>query len=205
VKANSYFSFTAFSLMTLTEKEVLEGLRNSDEMVFENIFKNYYQRLCSYAHSIIYDLDEAEETVQNTFLILWEKRETIDIHTSMKSYLYQAVHNSCLNRIKHYKVRRKYGEDMKREAEVVFDNASQLLLDKEIEKQMNLAIESLPKQCKAVFKLSRFESLTYAEIAEQLNLSVKTVDNHMVRALKLLRVKLKDYLPLLLWLIFSKN
>ena len=178
-------------------------MRNSDEVVFETIFRDYYERLCNYANTMINDMDEAEEMVQNTFLVLWEKRENVDIHTSVKSYLYKAVHNNCLNRIKHYKVRREYSEYSKYTTEPGLDDTSQKIIGKELEEQINLAIDSLPHKCGAVFRLSRFENLTYGEIAEQLNLSVKTVDNHMVKALRILREKLKDYLPLLLWLLFK--
>jgi RNA polymerase sigma-70 factor (ECF subfamily) len=75
----------------------------------------------------------------------------------------------------------------------------------ELEKQIEEAISSLPPQCQTVFRLSRFEGLTYAEIAQQLNISVKTIENHMGKALKIMREKLKDYLPLLIWLLFRNN
>lgn len=191
--------------MPLSDIELVKGLHNSDEMVFETIFRNYYERLCNYANSILSDMDEAEEIVQNTFLVIWEKREATDIHTSVKSYLYQSVHNHCLNRIKHFKVRRQHSEYYRQHAEQGIDNVAQTLIGAELEQQINKAIEELPKQCKTVFKLSRFENLTYAEIASQLKLSIKTVDNHMVRALRVLREKLKDYIPFLLWFLFMKN
>lgn len=191
--------------MAVTDKELIIGLRNGDELAFESIFKNYYERLCNYANTIINDMDEAEEMVQGTFLSLWEKHENVEIHTSMKSYLYRAVHNNCLNRIKHYKVRQEHSQELKYQSEYSTDNASQDLIGMELEQQINLAIDSLPPQCSKVFKLSRFENLTYAEIAEQLDLSVKTIDNQMGKALKILREKLKDYLPYILWLFMFKN
>jgi len=184
---------------------MLVGLRNGDEQVFETIFRTYYERLCSYANTILNDIDEAEEMVQGAFLTVWEKHETMEIHTSVKSYLYRAVHNSCLNRVKHYKVRKEHGEAYKHQADYLHDDASELLVGSELESLVAAAIDSLPQQCKTVFKLSRFENLSYAEIAEQLNISVKTVENHMVKALKTLREKLKDYLPVLIWLLFMKN
>jgi RNA polymerase sigma-70 factor (family 1) len=191
--------------LSLSELELVTGLRNSDEMVFETIFRNYYERLCNYANSILNDMDEAEETVQNTFLIIWEKREVVDIHSSVKSYLYQSVHNHCLNRIKHYKVRRQHSEYYRSQDEAKVFSPSQELIGAELEEKINKAIEELPRQCRTIFKLSRFENLTYAEIADQLKLSVKTVDNHMVRALRILREKLKEYIPLLLCFLFMKN
>jgi RNA polymerase sigma-70 factor (ECF subfamily) len=150
-------------------------------------------------------MDEAEEMVQGTFLTLWEKRETIDIHTSVKSYLYQAVHNNSLNLLKHYQVRQAHSEHIKYHTDPGTDFNTQKVLGDELEQEIDAAIGSLPAQCQTVFRLSRFENLTYAEIAEQLNISVKTVENHMGKALKILRERLKDYLPILLWFLFRNN
>lgn len=191
--------------MELLDRNIVEALRQGDEQVFETIFKTYYERLCNYANTILNDMDEAEEMVQGAFLTVWEKHDTLEIHTSVKSYLYRAVHNSCLNRVKHYKVRKTYGDSVKNQTELLHDDASQDLIGSELDAIVANAIDSLPDQCKLVFKLSRFENLTYAEIAEQLGISVKTVENHMVKALKVLREKLKDYLPVLIWLLFMRN
>ena len=168
-----------------------------DEKAFEALFRNYYPSLCQSANRLLNDPDEAEETVQNVFISLWEKRENMEIQVSVKSYLYRAVHNAALNRIKHRKVRKQYEEEqlaMVSHAEP----ASHLSLENELERQIQDAIEGLPEQCRLVFKLSRFEELKYAEIAGRLGISVKTVENHMGKALKVLREKLKDYLVLLI-------
>lgn len=191
--------------MELLDRNIVDALRQGDEQVFETIFRTYYERLCNYANTILNDMDEAEEMVQGAFLTVWEKHDTLEIHTSVKSYLYRAVHNSCLNRVKHYKVRKTYGDAVKKQSEPLHDDASQDLIGSELDAIVANAIDSLPDQCRLVFKLSRFENLTYAEIAEQLGISVKTVENHMVKALKVLREKLKDYLPVLIWLLFMRN
>jgi len=191
--------------LELLDRNIVEALRQGDEQVFETIFRTYYERLCNYANTILNDMDEAEEMVQSAFLTVWEKHDTLEIHTSVKSYLYRAVHNSCLNRVKHYKVRKTYGDSVKNQTELLHDDASQDLIGSELDAIVANAIDSLPDQCKLVFKLSRFENLTYAEIAEQLGISIKTVENHMVKALKVLREKLKDYLPVLIWLLFMRN
>ncbi len=191
--------------MELLDKNIVDALRQGDEQVFETIFRTYYERLCNYANTILNDMDEAEEMVQSAFLTVWEKHDTLEIHTSVKSYLYRAVHNSCLNRVKHYKVRKTYGDSVKNQTELLHDDASQDLIGSELDAIVANAIDSLPDQCRLVFKLSRFENLTYAEIAEQLGISQKTVENHMVKALKVLREKLKDYLPVLIWLLFMRN
>lgn len=191
--------------LELSEHELAFAIRDGDELAFEKIFRRYYNRLCNYANTILLNADEAEEMVQATFLSMWENRLRIDIHTSIKSYLYRAVHNHCLNALKHKKVKQQHRTYYEYHAETSHESTSQQLLTDEMQQQLNKAIEAMPNQCRSVFLLSRFENFTYAEIAAQLNISIKTVDKHMVKALKILREKLKDYLPLLLFLLMCKN
>ena len=140
------------------------------------------------------------------FFNVWQKKENLQINTSIKSYLYRVVHNDCLNKIKHGKVRTLYAEDYKNSMNGGFDNGDKVLHAKELNKKINEAIDELPQQCGLVFKMSRFEGLKYNEIADELKISVKTVENHMGKALKILREKLKEYLPMLIWLfILNKN
>ena len=189
----------------MQESEVVASFQKGDEVAFENVFKTYYPRLCSYAQTMLNDSEEAEEMVQNTFITLWENRVNMDIHTSLKSYLYRAVHNSCLNRIKHLKVRQEHSDYYKYTQEEEVESTSHMVMGNELQQQINVAIEQLPPQCKRVFSLSRFENLTYAEIAAQLDISVKAVDKQMVRALRILRTQLKEYLPLVLLLLLLKK
>ena len=189
----------------MQESEVLVGIQIEDEIAFESVFKTYYPRLCTYANTILNDSEEAEEMVQNTFIVLWENRTNVDIHTSLKSYLYRAVHNNCLNRIKHLKVRQEHSDYYKHTHEEEIESTSHTVMGNELQQQINVAVEQLPPQCKRVFTLSRFENLTYAEIAIELDISVKAVDKQMVRALRILREQLKDYLPLVLLLLLFKK
>lgn len=189
----------------LEEKDLLQGLQNGNENAFEAIFKGYYVRLCNFAYSFLEDKDEAEEVVQSTFLTIWEKHDSLEIQVSLKSYLYRSVHNSCLNKIKHSKVKQVHQESTKSKEEVFSDDASEHIISKELEHQIEIAINALPPKCAMVFRLSRFENLSYAEIADQLGISVKTVENQMIKALKILREELKDYLPALIWLLFLKK
>jgi RNA polymerase sigma-70 factor (family 1) len=185
----------------LNEQEYWLKVSKGDKKAFEHLFNTYYQTLCNYACSILKDIDEAEEVVQNTFFNIWKKREDLQITSSFKSYVYRAVHNDSLNKLKHAKVKAVYAADYKSVMGSGFDDSAKVLEAKELGKKINEAIGSLPEQCGNVFKLSRFENLKYAEIAEQLDISVKTVENHMGKALKLLRGHLKEYLPLLIVLI----
>lgn len=188
--------------MNLENTEILAGLKNSDKQVFEQLFRSCYVPLCNYAAGIVSDKDEAEDIVQQTMITFWEKRETIEITTSVKLYLYRAVHNQALNKIRHDKVRQVYSKDVQSAGEQESEAASGKILQQEMQAKIAEAINQLPDQCRTVFQLSRFENLKYLEIANHLGISVKTVENHMGKALRLMRISLKDYLPLcLLWLI----
>ncbi len=188
--------------MQLDDQQYWHLINKGDKSAFEQAFRTYYQPLCSYAVPLIKDKDEAEEVVQNVFYNIWSKREALQINTSFKSYLYRSVHNDCLNRLKHVKVKAGYAEDYKATARHS-DGAADTLVAKELGLKIESAINALPEQCGHVFRLSRFGNLKYQEIAAQLDISVKTVENHMGKALKLLREQLKDYLPLVCWLFFS--
>lgn len=146
------------------------------------------------------DLDEAEEVVQNTFYIIWKKRESLTIQSSVKSYLYKSVYNDCLNKLKHQKVRQAHAQDFQHTHSSESEDGIKLLHAKELKLKIDQALESLPEQCGKVFRLNRFEELKYKEIAEHLNISVKTVEIHMSKALKLMREQLKEYLRMVIFI-----
>ena len=189
------------TLLEETEQIDWSQVKSGDKTVFETLFKRFYPVLCRYAKSMLHDLDEAEEVVQNTFYILWKKRESIQIQSSLKSYLYRAVHNDCLNKLKHQKVRQVHAEDYKHTAGNAYEDSGKLLQAKELKRKIDQALEALPEQCGRVFRLNRFEELKYKEIAEHLNISIKTVEIHMSKALKHMREHLKEYLPVLIWML----
>jgi RNA polymerase sigma-70 factor (ECF subfamily) len=178
-----------------------DTLREGGITAFEMLFRTHYQPLCNYAYSFLQDRHDAEEVVQSTFLLFWEKRETLAIRATVKPYLYAMVRNACLNAIKHEKIKQRHADEETALAARSDDSVTQTVASNELELKITQAIEELPEQCRMVFKLSRFEELKYAEIATQLNISVKTVENHMGKALRMMREKLKDYLPLLILLL----
>ena len=184
--------------VVLSEQEIIGAIREGNERIFEEIFRKYYQSLCNYANSILKEMDEAEEVVQNLFLSIWEKRNDLEINISLKSYLYRAVHNHCLNRIKHLKVREEYQQYAVNFYDASYESVSQTVMKNELETKIEEAIRKLPEQCRLIFRMSRFEELKYHEIAEQLELSPKTVENQIGKALKILRVELAEYLPLII-------
>lgn len=168
---------------------------------FEMLFRTFYQPLCNYAYSFLQDRDEAEEIVQSIFMNVWEKRSKLEIRTAVKPYLYAMVRNACLNVIKHEKIKQQHVAMELNVAERSVESVSRTINASELETKISNAMDRLPEQCRLVFKLSRFEELKYAEIASQLNISVKTVENQMGKALKIMREQLKDYLPLIAVLI----
>lgn len=184
--------------MNLPEHQAIQGLAEGDITAFEMLFRTYYQPLCHYAYSFLRDKEDAEEIVQSTFLLVWERKETLEIRTSVKPYLYAMVRNACLNVLKHQRIKERHATETMAVAAHSDESVSQLIAANELELRIKEAMDELPEQCRLVFKLSRFEELKYAEIAEQLNISIKTVENHMGKALKIMREKLKDYLPLII-------
>ncbi|MEX1240457.1 MAG: RNA polymerase sigma-70 factor [Cyclobacteriaceae bacterium] len=184
--------------MSLPEQLQKDALSVGDITAFEMLFRTYYQPLCHYAYTFLQDREDAEEIVQSTFLLVWEKRETLAIRTSVRPYLYAMVRNACLNVIKHEKIRQKHAGEEIALADRSHDSVTHTVVSNELEYRIKVAMEELPEQCRMVFKLSRFEELKYSEIAEQLHISVKTVENHMGKALKIMREQLKDYLPLVI-------
>lgn len=164
---------------------------------FEGLFRTYYKPLHAYALSILKEMDQAEEIVQQVFVHLWEKQDQLGINQSATAYLYRAVHNRCLNQLKHEKVKAAYQQYSKLRP-VDYPSAASRIQLSELQAKLDEALSALPEQCRTIFQLSRFEALRYQEIADRLSISVKTVENQMGKALRLLREKLADYLPLLL-------
>ena len=181
--------------------QLIATLQAGDTTAFEMLFRTYYQPLCNYAYSFVQDKDEAEEIVQATFLSVWEKRDTLTIHTGVKPYLYAMVRNASLNVLKHEKIKQQHVVGELAVAERSVESVARTVMASELESRIYKALDKLPEQCRLVFKLSRFEELKYAEIAEQLDISIKTVENQMGKALKIMREQLKDYLPLLIVLM----
>jgi len=182
----------------LPVEQLTTTLKAGNLTAFEMLFRTYYQPLCNYAFTFVQDRDEAEEIVQSTFLNIWEKRENLSIHTGVKPYLYAMVRNACLNVLKHEKIKQQHATMEMAIAERSIESVARTVIASELEAKIHDAMDHLPEQCRLIFKLSRFEDLKYAEIAEQLNISIKTVENQMGKALRIMRDQLRDYLPLLI-------
>jgi RNA polymerase sigma-70 factor, ECF subfamily len=185
----------------MAEGKVIQIMQLGDIKTFEMTFKQYYKPLVHYSNTILRDMDEAEDIVQQSFITIWQKQAELQIETSLKSYLYKAVYNASLNRVKQQKVRQNYANEL--QAVSAYPTA-EVSHQKELETKIEWALSQLPEQCAKVFKMSRYDQLKYQAIANELNISIKTVENHVGKALKLMREMLKDYLPLLIIFLLTE-
>lgn len=173
------------------------------EAEFEALFKAHFRQLHAYAYSLVNSWEKAEELVQGIFMKLWERNEWTGIHTSIKSYLYKSVYHESLNLIRREKVHLRYQSLAAPVMEQQNNDAGEKLNLREMETQLTRALNKLPEKCRTVFHLSRFEGLKYQQIADQLSISVKTVETHMVKALKILRKEMAEFLPTVLFALFN--
>jgi RNA polymerase sigma-70 factor, ECF subfamily len=182
--------------MNYSDKDIIQRIKQGDKDVFRTIYDNYYHRMKLYAKSYVDDQDTAEDIVQELLFHLWEKRLEIDISTSLSSYLYRAVHNRCIQYLRHKKVVARY-EDRHllkiKEAEIMSHHEYDFSFY-EIENIRERIFNSLSPKTKKIFQLSRNEDKNNKEIAETLDLSVKSVEYHITKALKSFQLALKDYI-----------
>ena len=184
------------------DKKLLDGLINGLESAYEELFMTYYAQLVVFAQKILSDEDLSREMVQDVFVMFYEKREVLNIHTSLKSHLYQTVRNRCLNEIKRNQIRREHHSGIfidKKNQEAYLDDKMQ---ETELEARIFSVVEALPRQCKRIFEMSRYEGIPNQEIAEKLQLSKRTVETQISKALKIMRKQLKDYVDVILIVIF---
>jgi RNA polymerase sigma-70 factor, ECF subfamily len=186
----------------LTDSELIEQIRKGDSRSFEQVFHLYAENLVRYATTILKDLDEAEDIVQQLFVSIWDKKNIPNITGSLKSYLYRSVYNSSLNKLKQSKVKESYAVNMAYVSDGLTLSTNAVAEQNELAKAIQKAIDDLPEQCRLVFTMSREEQLKYQEIAEKLGISIKTVENQMGKALKHMRNRLKEFMVILtlLWM-----
>ena len=175
------------------EKYLLGQLAKGDQSSYQKLFHTYYGDLCRFCLRYVRNEEVSEEIVQDVFIYLWEKRTVINISISFKSYLYTAVRNKSINYLKLQLPKDQVKDDIENfEISGSYDVEAELTF-KELSAKVNEAIETLPNKCKAIFILSRESGYTYREIAEELNISIKTVENQMVIALRKLREHITPY------------
>ncbi len=178
--------------------------KKGDELAFEKIFKSNHHQIIGFCNQFINDKDKSKSLAQETFINLWINREKIETINGIKAFLYTYAKSSCLNYIRHKKVISKY-ED--KQLQLKEDQLNREVLESldfssleftEFEELIKQSINKLPEKCRQVFTMSRFEGKMNKEIAENLNISIKSVEANMTRALKTLRSDLSEYLPVIL-------
>lgn len=168
---------------------------------FESLFREHYQNLCSYVFFFLKDHAASEEVVQEVFITLWQKRNELNITSSIKAYLYRAARNHSLNVIKHIDVRENYKKHNERSRNELEGQEENQIETKELQERIENAINELPSERRKIFMMSRYGDMKYREIADELGISVKTVEAQMGKALKFLREQLVNYLPLWLYIL----
>lgn len=193
--------------MIENDRQLFEKIGNSDEAAFKVVYNTYYSRLYYFIYEFIPQKDIAENIVQDTFFILWEKRMKLKDNSNLASYLFTIAKNNCLYRLRNRRYKQKLFVSASLEFNEVELNLEALnTIDtsafafREIEEIIEKTLEGLPPQCRKVFELSRFREMKNTEIAEELNISVKTVEGHITKSLKKFKEALKDYLPMVAYL-----
>lgn len=199
-------SFPIINKMKEKEISTIDGLFwkiaiKDDEIAFRTLFFQFFSPLCVFAHRYIDRWETCEDIVQETFFKIWKNRKNIEINTSSRNFLITSVKNSCIDFL------RKQETELNWQQKEIENNPLQytsgdIYSTIELEQMLSAALAKLPDNIRIVFEKNRFEGMTYTEIAAEHNISVKTVEAYMTKALKHLRIELKDYLPLMILLLW---
>lgn len=173
-----------------SERAIMDAIREGNTLAFQQVFNANFQALCQYGFTILRDPDEAQDIVQSMFLKIWEKRTELDIKQSIRSYLFRAVYHQCMNHLEHRSVKEKHKVYHIYEKQT--ETQQPEIFPLELEDNITAAINGLPEQCRLIFMMSRYDEMRYAEIADKLKISINTVENQISKALKILRLKLKE-------------
>ena len=179
---------------------LLSAVQRGDQKAFDTLFRRYYPMLCAYGHRFV-ELEDAEEIVEDSLLWIWENRETLVIESSLNSYLFKMVYRRALNKLAHIDATQRADTRFYEEMQEMLQDTDYYQIA-ELAKRIEGAVAALPESYREAFVMHRFRDMSYKEIAETLGVSPKTIDYRIQQALKQLRVDLKDYLPLLLPLLF---
>ena len=179
---------------------LLSAVQRGDQKAFDTLFRRYYPMLCAYGHRFV-ELEDAEEIVEDSLLWIWENRETLVIESSLNSYLFKMVYRRALNKLAHIDATQRADTRFYEEMQAMLQDTDYYQIE-ELAKRSEDAVAALPESYREAFVMHRFRDMSYKEIAETLGVSPKTIDYRIQQALKQLRVDLKDYLPLLLPLLF---
>ena len=188
------------------EKEILKSLSEGDQLAYGFVFKIYYDRLFRFALHYLNDDELAKDVVQDVFTSIWEDCKKFAQVNNLSSWLYTLTKNQCLKKIEHFKVKQKHDDALKyRQLNISLGSLNELdtspITFNEIRKIVFESLNELPDQTRKIFEMSRFENKKNREIAEELNISIKTVEANITKTLKQLKKALNNYLPLAFFLM----
>lgn len=187
------------------EKVLIESIQAGNARAFKALMKEYFRELADFAFQYVKSSHTAKDVVQDVFANIWEKRSSWNPTRSLKMYLYQSVKNEALKTLRDQKTERKYMKAFIRETEEKVITPRELDESDDFKQAVHRAIQDLPERARMVYKLHRRDGLTYKEIAEVMEISHKTVESQMSRALRMLRDRLSSYLPtLVLAVLFER-
>ena len=188
----------------MDDHQTLKRIKNNDSGAFEDLFREQYPGLHEYAVFYVGESQLAEDIVQDVFLKIWETRNRLTIRSSFRGYLFRCVHNNCIQYLRHQVVKRNHLAEHQAKIEeaqlmnrLYFESGLSRLFKNDIESVVNNTINELPEKTQEIFILSRHKFLKNSEIATKINLSEKSVEYHITKALDFLRKHLKDYLPVI--------
>jgi RNA polymerase sigma-70 factor (ECF subfamily) len=184
--------------MFTDDRQIFEAIKRDNHGAYEWVFREYYRPMTAYAFRFLGSLADSESIVQDVFLRLWQNRHEMVITTSLQHYLFRSVKNHCINYIEHEKIKTGY-QTMVIHNETDRTDYSEFFLEFGLVKKIENAIAALPPKRQEIFRLAREEGMKYREIAERLELSVKTVETQMTLALRQLRESLKEFKNLVMF------
>lgn len=184
---------------------LINRLRSGDESALTELYNRFWQALFVSAYNVLKDKELCEDIIQDIFMNIWHNREKLEINISLKGYMYACARYQVFNQFK--KNKDKIHVELFQEIDKRFQHSTPetLLMHEELVQQINAIIETLPEKCQQVYKLSREEQLTHKEIAERLNISTKTVENHITKALHVIRFSMGSTASVAMVLWLSKN
>jgi len=191
--------------MKLDEKLLISGLQQQNKVIFDLVFTYYYSGLCAFANQILKDMQASEDLVQDFFVKIWHQADKIQINCSLKSYFFSSIKNRAFDILKHEKIKTQYVNLNDGCQESVTPDEIWEFTQGELEELIEKALQQVPPRAREIFELSRFKGVANDDIARQLNISKRTVEVQISRALQVLRIELKDYLPLFMILLQCRN
>ena len=186
----------------LNDQQIMESISHDNHVAFSMLFERWYKELVVYANIFIHDTDKCEDIVQSVFARLWENRHELKINTSVAAYLHGSVKNQCLNSLKHEKIRNEY-QIYVTAFQDDFEDLNKSLNFKECLEKFNQSVDELPEKYREIFVLSRIHGRKYDEIAAKIGISKRTVEERMRKAILILKSLMKDFLIILMYVIYG--